>query len=224
MPAPSAQASMLSRVPARTSAMSCPSLISYCTHSARRASSSDLASCASSTRSARPLPSSLRLAVTCSIRWRRTGRPGKHPSGELSGNAPSPLTASFRTSVPETFIARHPSSSAICAISSRSVDLPEPRGPAGRMRRPGAPGPSHIPSKKSSVIDVLSICRTGRRQVPAVPVAAQTSSAMSALPSRVSAAKKSTGQLGQKERALQHSRLQGSGKTGEARASRGSPR
>lgn len=56
MPAPSVHASMLSRVPAGTRAMSCLFLISYCTHSARSASSSFFAFRASSTRSTRPLP------------------------------------------------------------------------------------------------------------------------------------------------------------------------
>lgn len=79
MPAPSAHASMLSRVPAGTSAMSCLFLISYCTHSARSASSSFFAFCASSARSTRPLPPPFRSAVVRSSRWRRR-RPSGNPS------------------------------------------------------------------------------------------------------------------------------------------------
>lgn len=56
MPAPSVHASMLSRVPAGTRAMSCLFPISYCIHSARSASSSFFAFRASSTRSTRPCP------------------------------------------------------------------------------------------------------------------------------------------------------------------------
>lgn len=52
---------------------------------------------------------------------------------------------------------------AIRARSPRSVALPEPRGPARRMRRPGAPGPSQIPSRKSSPTDALSVWKAGRR-------------------------------------------------------------
>ena len=74
-----------------------------------------------------------------------------------SDNAASPSTASPRRPVPEIFIACHPSSSAIHARSPRSVVLPEPRGPARRMRRPGAPGPSQIPSRKPSLTDALSV-------------------------------------------------------------------
>lgn len=74
-----------------------------------------------------------------------------------SDNAASPSAASLRRPVPEIFIACHPSSSAIRARSPRSVVLPEPRGPARRMRRPGAPGPSQIPSRKSSLADALSV-------------------------------------------------------------------
>ena len=46
---------------------------------------------------------------------------------------------------------------AIRARSPRSVALPEPRGPARRMRQPGAPGPSQIPSRKSSLTDAFSV-------------------------------------------------------------------
>lgn len=74
-----------------------------------------------------------------------------------SDNAASPSTASLRRPVPEIFIACYPSSSAIRARSPRSVVLPEPRGPARRMRRPGAPGPSQIPSRKPSLADALSV-------------------------------------------------------------------
>ena len=163
MPAPSVHASMLSRVPAGTRAMSCLFLISYCTHSARSASSSFFAFCASSTRSTRPLPPPFRSAVVRSSRWRRRRPSGRHPSSKPSDNAASPSTASLRRPVPEIFIACHPSSSAIRARSPRSVVLPEPRGPTRRMRRPGAPGPSQIPSRKSSLTDALSLWKAVRR-------------------------------------------------------------
>ena len=163
MPAPSVHASMLSRVPAGTSAMSCLFLISYCTHSARSASSSFFAFRASSTRSTRPLPPPFRSAVVRSSRWRRRRPSGRHPSSKPSDNAASPSAAFLRRPVPEIFIACHPSSSAIRARSPRSVVPSEPRGPARRMRQPGAPSPSQIPSRKSSLTDAPSLRKAGRR-------------------------------------------------------------
>lgn len=143
--------------------MSCLFLISCCTHSARSASSSFFAFCASFTRSTRPLPPPFRSAVVRSSRWRRRRPSGRHPSSKPSDNAASPSAAFLRRPVPEIFIACHPSSSAIRARSPRSVVLPEPRGPARRMRRPGAPGPSQIPSRKSSLTDAPSLRKAGRR-------------------------------------------------------------
>lgn len=163
MPAPSVHASMLSRVPAGTSAMSCLFLISCCTHSARSASSSFFAFCASFTRSTRPLPPPFRSAVVRSSRWRRRRPSGRHPSSKPSDNAASPSAAFLRRPVPEIFIACHPSSSAIRARSPRSVVPSEPRGPARRMRQPGAPSPSQIPSRKSSLTDAPSLRKAGRR-------------------------------------------------------------
>lgn len=87
----------------------------------------------------------------------------RQASSKPSDNAASPSTASLRRPVPEIFIACHPSSSAIRARSPRSVVLPEPRGPTRRMRRPGAPGPSQIPSRKSSLTDALSLWKAVRR-------------------------------------------------------------
>ena len=103
MPAPSAHASMLSHVPAGTSTMSCLFLISYCTHSARSASSSFFAFCASSTRSTRPLPPPFRSAVVRSSRWRRRRPSGRHHPSP-SDNAASPSTASLRRPVPESLL------------------------------------------------------------------------------------------------------------------------
>ncbi len=128
MPAPSVHASMLSRVPAGTSAMSCLFLISHGTHSARSASSSFFAFCASSTRSTRPLPPPFRSAVVRSSRWRRRRPSGRHPSSKPSDNAASPSTASLRRPVPEIFIACHPSS------SCNPCQIPQKRGPARAMR------------------------------------------------------------------------------------------
>lgn len=87
----------------------------------------------------------------------------RQASSKPSDNAASPSTASLRRPVPEIFIACHPSSSAIRARSPRSVVLPEPRGPTRRMRRPGAPGPSQIPSRMSSLTDALSLWKAVRR-------------------------------------------------------------
>lgn len=109
------------------------------------------------------LPPPFRLAVVRSSRWRRRRPSGGHPSSKPSDNAASPSAASLRRPVPEILIACHPSSSAIRARSPRSVVLPEPRGPARRMRRPGAPGPSQIPSRKPSPTDALSLWKAGRR-------------------------------------------------------------
>lgn len=130
MPAPSVHASMLSRVPAGTRAMSCLFLISHGTHSARSASSSFFAFCASSTRSTRPLPPPFRSAVVRSSRWRRRRPSGRHPSSKPSDNAASPSTASLRRPVPEIFIACHPSS------SCNPCQIPQKRGPA-RAKRSG---------------------------------------------------------------------------------------
>ena len=130
MPVPSVHASMLSRVPAGTSAMSCLFLISHGTHSARSASSSFFAFCASFTRSTRPLPPPFRSAVVRSSRWRRRRPSGRHPSSKPSDNAASPSTASLRRPVPEIFIACHPSS------SCNPCQIPQKRGPA-RAKRSG---------------------------------------------------------------------------------------
>ncbi len=130
MPAPPVHASMLSRVPAGTRAMSCLFLISHGTHSARSASSSFFAFCASSTRSTRPLPPPFRSAVVRSSRWRRRRPSGRHPSSKPSDNAASPSTASLRRPVPEIFIACHPSS------SCNPCQIPQKRGPA-RAKRSG---------------------------------------------------------------------------------------
>ena len=109
------------------------------------------------------LPPPFRSAVVRSSRWRGRRPSGGHPSSKPSDNATSPSAASLRRPVPEILIACHPSSSAIRARSPRSVVLPEPRGPARHMRRPGAPDPSQIPSRKPSPTDALSLWKAGRR-------------------------------------------------------------
>lgn len=111
------------------------------------------------------LPLPFRSAVVRSSRWRRRRPSGRHPSSKPSDNAASPSAASLRRPVPEILIACHPSSSAIRARSPRSVVLPEPRGPARRMRRPGAPGPSQIPSRKPSPTDALSLWKAVKTSI-----------------------------------------------------------
>lgn len=128
MPAPSVHASMLSRVPAGTSAMSCLFLISHGTHSARSASSSFFAFCASSTRSTRPLPPPFRSAVVHSSRWRRRRPSGRHH--------PSPQTMQqVHLQHPSEGLCRKSVMPAILHLL-QSVPDPQKRGPA-RAKRSG---------------------------------------------------------------------------------------